>query len=282
MVNHKMMVLVLLSACACVLGCADQARTAGNEGRISEMPVDNTTPPPLPGGLRLDTGELFPDGDLFMVRTQEVYPFTIGSFFDILAASTDTHFDDQAFYCCPYDPEFSLVYVSGGKKSLIRDIEDLRWKVSIKTKADAGHFADLIGGKGTSSLFRDARGCEVALQGESECPLLYKIDARSFVTRDLHEVGLRQIETCEEATEYPLEGFFVLRFIYIPRTSEELPPARLVATREFVSSDGIYVFGTDKVIAEGKECPPIVFPNHHWADNLFRSLREPTQGQSEP
>jgi len=147
----------------------------------------------------------------------------------------------------PHRHEYDLIYQDCCRKAWITQIVDLRWKVEVLSEEQASQFADLTGAVPTAIFFRDARGLEVRAYDCWEAPVPYCMVTHA----DFEKLGLKGRRIEQVAT-----GFIIRRPLYQPNRADK--PAKLVESREFVSADGLYIFGIDREVLEGKECSVVV------------------------
>lgn len=208
-------------------------------------------------GCRVETGALFKEGSLRMVRTRDVVPHTL--MYPLMQSGWkgDDYHELALLTEIPPQPEFKLIFSSGCMKSLVEAITDLRWKVDVRTEAEAEGFVELIGGAATRPFFADARGWEV---GFMEDPVTKPCTLRRI---DFEALGLH-----DRLIERVQGGFLIRRAFYVPASAHQ--QCRLIISREFVSSDGFYLFGAEKEVAKGPGCPTIILPDDDMMRQTFR------------
>ena len=245
------------------MGCeepATQVRPEAISRSSHQAPVkqcDAADPAGISDCRHIDIGDLCPNGKLFMVRTRNIVPCELGGYLFMLGWRGEDSEELSVLTTIPPTPEFSLVYIAGSAKDLVGEISDLRWKMAINSETKAEQFADLIGGAATRSFFADARGWEV---GSMEDP----------VTKHFHlsNRGFERFGLCRRRIEPVKGGFLIRRPFYIPASQEN--PQRLIMSREFVSEDGFYLFGIDREVAKGDECPIFIRHDYHVLRQFYR------------
>lgn len=248
---------------ASVVGCEERAtpvRSKAISRSSHQTPTKQCDAAELPGtpdGRYIDIGHLCPNGKLFMVRTRNIVPFDLAGYLFMLGWSGEDSEELSILTTIPPTPEFSLVYVAGSAKAVVDEISDLRWKVAIDSETKAEQFADLIGGTATRSFFDDARGWEVR-------------SMRAPVTKHFHLSNrvFERLGLCPRRIERVKGGFLIRRSFYIPASQQN--PQRLIVSREFVSEDGFYLFGTDREVAREDECPIFIRHDYHVLRQFFR------------
>ena len=147
----------------------------------------------------------------------------------------------------PHRGEFDLIYEDNCRKAWITQVVDLRWKVEVLSEEQASQFADLTGAFSTAMFLRDLRGLEVVAHNWYQRPVPYcTIARRDFKKLDLKPRQIEQVTT----------GFIIRRPLYQP--AQDGKPARLIESREFVSADGLYIFGIDREVLKGNECSIVI------------------------
>lgn len=214
---------------------------------------------------KLVTGSLFKRGTLYVVNSNEVVPW------DALRRLKQHGWRGSGYeeelrplIAYPAQRAYSLIYVHGEARARISSIDNLWWKVQVEDEEDAAAFLDLIGGPLTKPYFEDARGWEVRRQTVGwSVPGLCVLPESEF-----ERLGLR-----DRSIEKVHGGFVVRRAMFVPevtRSSGGVPfywprelkhPSRLVQSREFVSTEGFYLFGIDRVVSEADDCPVITLPD---------------------
>lgn len=214
----------------------------------------------------LFTGSLMHHGRLSVANSNEIVPW------DALLrlkkhCSTGQDYDNELrpLIAVPAKRAYSLIYsTEDGTWTRISSVDNLWGKVRVDDEDDAAVFFDLIGGPLTKPFFLDARGWEIRrhTRGWSQ-PYYCELPDSRFEALGLQE---RKIERVHG-------GFIVRRAMYMPEVSRiagsapfnwpgaEQHPPRIVQAREFVSTEGFYLFGIDRIICEADDCPSLVLPD---------------------
>jgi hypothetical protein len=150
---------------------------------------------------------------------------------------------------------YLLVHEVNGERTLINDIDDLRWKVSVQSKQDAVEFGRLIAGSLTKPFFTDAPGWELHIKR-------FPGDACAMSEATFAELGIspRQVEE--------VNGGFVLRRPLLVVDSTH-GTRKLIVSFEFIGHDGLYVFGKSREVCQNDALPLIVLPDRDDLDFYF-------------
>lgn len=212
----------------------------------------------------LPTGSLLPDGTLFVANSNAIVPWdALRRLKEHGWSGGDYDAELRPLIAIPAQRALSLIYSTGGSWSRVASIDNLWLKVRIESEEDAASFFDLIGGPLTKPFFADARGWELRRKSEGwRPPGMCVLEDSRFDALGLHD---RRIERVHG-------GFIVRRTMYMdavsclagsapykwPRARQN--PQQIVQAREFVSTEGFYLFGIDRVVCKGDDCPLIVLP----------------------
>lgn len=233
----------------------------------------------------LFTGSLLHHGRLSVANSNEIVPWeALLRLKNHGWSGPDYDNELRPLIAVPARRAYSLIYsTDDGTWSRISSIDNLWGKVRVEDEDDAAVFFDLIGGPLTKPFFLDARGWEIRRHSRDGSQPYYCVlpDSR-FEALGLQE---RKIERVHG-------GFIVRRAMYMPQVSRiagpapfnwpgaEQHPPRIVQAREFVSTEGFYLFGIDRIICEADDCPSVVLPDRDAMKFAFS--RAWTQASTQP